>query len=458
MLRVIQRILQGLPLVGALLLLARYGPTITTAWPAGVWPAPWRLDALALVFGLSLCASVALVAWNGPRHNSLPWADTLCALAALGVLLPALLLEHLLALPAALVVVGVLLRSWRWAIAAGALLTSLILLRISGGTTWQAAQTASALTPPVFLLLVTATCIGLPSYPAGLVQERSDRVRLMLQPIWLTPLLRTFEWGPWNSGWSVAVVLLGGATAVWAASTALWTESPAERVERIAGTWQGLALACVGLATPVAAASALWQVVMYALGLALLQPYATERDSSSLWAAPLPPSATFVACWLAQGAAAASGAFLLAAALWVATLLSGLAVLRLTGKTATRLGVSGVLLTVCSIALGILAPLPLRWLIMPAVELLQGGLTPFGLLDIWPWVGIAALDAGQRRVAVLPSLAVVLLALVSAALVWLLARFFGWNAPESPEQPTTGEGWAAMREDVWWARGIRRRE
>lgn len=455
--RIIQRLLQAWPLLGALPLL-RYLPTITTAPPAGVWPVPWRLDALALIFLLSLCASVALPALYGSPHSLIPWSDTLRALTALGVLLPALLLDHLLALPAALVLASALVRSWRWAAAAGVLLAGLILLRIGGGTTWPAAETAGVLTPGVFLMLVAATCVGLPCYPAGLAHQRYDPVRLMLQPIWLLPLLRTFAWGPWHSGWSVAIVLLGGATALWSASTALWSTSETERVERVVGTWQGLALACVGLATPVAAASALWQVLAYGLGLALLQPYASERGRSALWAAPLPPSATFVACWLAQGAAAASGAFLLAAALWLATMLSGLAVLRLMSATRPSWRSAGWLLAACSIALGVVAPLPLRWLVMPAVELLQGGLTPFGLLDIWPWVGIAALDAGQRRVAVLPSIAVALMAVVSAALLWLLARLFGWSSAEAAGNPATGtEAWTEIDGQVWWTRGTRRR-
>ncbi len=456
MIKVVQRLLQALPLVGIFLLL----PLVTTVADIPLtrsWPLPLRLDSLTLVFAVSLCAAAGLPAVQGALQSDHSWRNVLQSLAALVVLLPALVVEHLIALPLALLLTAIILRSWRWGAAVLVLLAGLLLLRATGARSWYAIDSARGFSPPIFLLILTATCVGLDCYPASLANERSNVLRLRLQPVWLLPLLRTYTWGPWSSGWALAAVLIGGATTLWSAYAALWTGNDTKRSEHIAGTWLGMALTTAGLATPVGTASALWQVGVYGLGLVLLQPDAHERSRGALWAAPFPPAAAFSACWLAQGAAAASGAFILAAIFWLATLACGLAVLRLLEGTSSRWSASDLLLTACSIALGLFSPIVLRWLIVPAVELLQGGLTPFGLLDIWPWVGVAALDAGQRRVAVLPSIAVALLALVMAALAWLLARLLGWMRPSEAVEPQKVMPWDELRKQVWWARGFRRR-
>lgn len=476
--------LQALPALGALLLL-RWLPLISQppeldaqrAAVQGVLLLPWRLDALTLTLLLALTAGVALVPL-APR-------DTLRAILALALLLTGLLFEHLLMLPLALLGVALLLWDWRWLLATALLLTGLALLYRTGGAGWYSPATATALSSPLFLLLLAATYVGLHGYPLALPgrvpASGTALLGLALQPIWLLPLLRTIGWGPWNSGWALATLLLGGATALWAAASALWTTAPDERVARIAGAWLGLALACVGLLTPVGVASTLWQILAYALGLGLL----LSRSRWRLWAAPLPLSATFLASWLAQGATAASGTFVLTGVCWLVAIMTGLATLRLRDESLAPPAPGGLggLATVLSLALGVLAPLPIRWLIVPALDLLQGGLVPFGLLDIWPWIGLAALDSGQRRVAVLPSIAVALLALVVAALVWLLSRLLS-NVPPAahddpadqallsellgvqdadPDDPASSAAtvpqrwWAQLQERVWWAGGARRR-
>lgn len=461
----LRRLLHTLPLIGALLLLPRL-PQIAENPITGSWPLPWQLDALRIVFLLSLSSGLAVA--------PLRWRT----LGASLVLLLAVPFEHLLALPAAMLVSAVLLRSWRWIVAAIVLAIALGLLRLQGSAAWSDPHT---LTSPIFLLLITAAYVGSNGYPVALDRERFDPGLIALQPISLLPLLHTFAWGPWNNGWTVATVLLGGATALWGSAAALWSADPARRVTWLGSAWLGSALTGVGLATTVGAASALWQALIFGVGIGLLQ---SPRSRS--FAAPLPLTATFVAAWLAQGAAAASSVFLLTGALWLAAILGGLAVARdwepgagggdresgvggwrtmrassqhPVSNTQSPIPVTHHLLPVTqfsvlgSFALGILAPLPLRFLIVPAIEPLQGGLTPFGLLDIWPWVGIAALDAGQRRVAVLPSIAVAVLALVAAALVWLLARAFGWSFLAA-DQPTV---WDDLRDRVWWAGSARRR-
>lgn len=440
--------LRALPLLGAIFLL-RWVPQLAESPPGGGWPLPWRLDALTLCFVIALPLGVAFL--------PLGWRDTLRSLAAL-ILLVTLTAEHLLILPLALIVVGALLWSWRWLLAGGLLVAGLGIMWLNGGSTWSAPATATTVTSPAFLLILLGCSIGLNSYPIGLIPQRPDSIRQALQPIWLLPLIRTIEWGPWNSGWTLAALLLGGLTTLWASSTALWTNDRGQRSERILSTWLGMALVCVGLLTTVGIAAALWLMLAYALGLGLL----LRSERWSWWAGPVPPTASFVATWLAQGATAASGTFLLAAVFWLATLFSGIAILRLRSdsQVSSKLSLPSAISIGLALLLGVLAPLPLRWLMLPAIEPLQGGLTPFGLLDIWPWVGIAALDAGHRRVAVLPSIAVFVLALVVAALVWLVARVLGWvrlPGDEEQPQPEQADLWAQLREQVWWIRGPKRR-
>ncbi|HEY0605271.1 MAG TPA: hypothetical protein VGD58_20290 [Herpetosiphonaceae bacterium] len=446
--RIVPGWLRALPLLGAISLL-RFLPQMAESSLGGAWPLPWRLDALTLCFAIALPLGVAFL--------PLSWRNTLRALVALALLV-AVAGEHLLVLPVALIILGGLLWSWRWLLAGALLAAGIGLIWLNGGSAWSAPATATAVTSPAFLLILLGCSIGLSSYPIALMRQSSDPLRQALQPIWLLPLIRTIEWGPWNSGWTLAALLLGGVTTLWAASTALWTDDRAQRIERILSAWLGMALACVGLLTTVGIAAALWLILAYALSLGLL----LRSERWGWWAGPVPPAASFVAAWLAQGATAASGAFLLSAVFWLATLFSGIAILRLRSETkiSSRLSIASALCLGLALLLGVLAPLPLRWLMLPAIEPLQGGLTPFGLLDIWPWVGIAALDAGHRRVAVLPSIAVFVLALVVAALVWLVARVFGWvrlAGDEEQNQPEQADLWVQLRQQVWWIKGSKRR-
>lgn len=450
--RITQGWLRALPLLGAIWLL-RFLPQIAEAPPSGAWPLPWRLDALTLCFVIALPLGVAFL--------PLGWRDTLRALAALALLI-AVAGEHLLILPLALIGLSGLLWSWRWLLASGLLTLGLGLVWLSGGTTWSAPETATSATSLAFLLLLLGCSIGLNSFPIALLHAKdgrpSDLLRQALQPLWLLPLIRTIEWGPWNSGWTVAALLIGGVTTLWSGSTALWTSDRSQRIEWILSAWLGMALACVGLLTTVGIAAALWQMLAYTLGLGLL----LRSERGGWWAGPVPPTVSFVAAWLAQGATAASGAFLLSGVFWLATLFSGIAILRLRSETqiSSRISIASAIGIGLALLLGVLAPLPLRWLMLPAIEPLQGGLTPFGLLDIWPWVGIAALDAGHRRVAVLPSIAVFVLALVVAALIWLFARIFGWvrlAADDEQAQPEQADLWEQLRQQVWWVKGPKQR-
>jgi hypothetical protein len=76
------------------------------------------------------------------------------------------------------------------------------------------------------------------------------------------------------------------------------------------------------------------------------------------------------------------------------------------------------------IGLGIGSPLIVTALIQPIIAQLQGGLTPYGDLVLWPWLGLQVLDAARTPVALLPSFALLALMLVMGALAWLMVRAF----------------------------------
>jgi len=116
-------------------------------------------------------------------------------------------------------------------------------------------------------------------------------------------------------------------------------------------------------------------------------------------------------------------------------------------QAASRPGVATPGLLAACWLFGIAAPPAIEQLILPAVDLLQGGLTPFGLLAVWPWIGIAALDAGQRRVTTLPAIAMLLFTLVCAAGVWIAARVL---ARQSERSRSTPAGMRVVLRRVWW--------
>lgn len=299
--------------------------------------------------------------------------------------------------------------------------------------------------------------------------------RFAASPLLLYPLVRLYTLGPWNSGWSLAAALLGGALALWAAWHFLM------RLE-IHFAWTallGLGLACFGLATSAGIASGCFLVLvatMFAYGttaddrrprtdddvallelLLLAEVPAPQKSSAfrsfapsllrfSLFAAPL------MAIWMAIGAAIAGGVSALAGVAWLVGLLSALAMmLRSKWYMPTVRQVVGYALT-----LG--APFLLQWLVEPVVLQLQGGLTPYGDVLIWPWIGLAFVNSAQAQVAVLPSIAVVLLLIVLVAMVYLLARLRDEEATTPFAGGTNDFGWLwrAVRDEVPWL-GERRR-
>jgi len=158
-----------------------------------------------------------------------------------------------------------------------------------------------------------------------------------------------------------------------------------------------------------------------------------------------------------MGASVAGGVALLAGVAWLVALLHGLTVALWNGADPEAglrpLRVAGA----TSIVLGVGAPPIVRLLILPIVAQLQGGLTPFGDLNIWPWVGVAASDSTHTQVTTLPSIAIVLLMLVLTALVYVVARLRAIHRAEQPVEPPEAVATpllSLLRDEVPWLGGL----
>ena len=143
-----------------------------------------------------------------------------------------------------------------------------------------------------------------------------------------------------------------------------------------------------------------------------------------LFTGAVPLSAPFVAAWLAVAAAVAGDLSLVAVAFWGAALLVAVATRRLAGASAANLAPHGGQSTaaILSLVLGLGSPLVVLGLLEPLAAQLQGGLTPFGELALWPWAGLIALNAARQPVATLPSLALAALMVLLTAFAWVLLR------------------------------------
>jgi hypothetical protein len=272
-----------------------------------------------------------------------------------------------------------------------------------------------------------------------LTQLEQDLVRIA----WLYPLVRLYSLGPWNAGWSFATMLLGGAAAVWAAGSAfVQTEADARR-RLVLLSYLGLALAGLGLATSAGIVAGCYGLLVYlvlAVGSATAPgPNAADQAEASapgvgqtsrrwLLSGAIPFTAPFVAAWLLIGAGHAGGVILLSGVVWLVALINALTTALTIGteRAATR---ALTVAAAASVALGIGAPLVVLLLIQPVVEQLQGGLTLYGDVNIWPWVGLATIDAGHTPVTTLPAIAIAGLMLVLSALVYLIVRLRGVSAP-----------------------------
>jgi hypothetical protein len=464
---------------------------------------PWqplalvRLDGLSALFALLALGAAALE--PGP---ALTWRRA----ALLAALAPALLLTALLPLAAAYAALAALtlwmLEPQRSAgaqiygrgrallaaadrlltaaaplLAAGCLLAGYGALALQGAARYDERTAGLGLSSFAFWFVLLAAALPL----APLLRARPGPLALAARLAWLYPLLRLYSVGPWNSGWSFATLLLGGAAALWAALEALLAPDQDARARHAQSCYLGLALAAFGLSSGAGLAAGCYCLLV---ALLLAVPRAESQAAGAtdegrrtkdeavpltslllhlltspwLLSPALPLTGPFVAVWLVVGAGAGGGVTALSGAAWMAGLLLALGpLLQPAPPLARRAGA-------LSLALGVGAPLALLALAEPLIAQLQGGLTPYGDVAIWPWVGVAAQDAAKSQVAALPSLAVAGLMLVLGALVYLLARLRADLRPPAPvpaEAPAAEEPFdlaRLLRREVPWLGGAAREE
>jgi hypothetical protein len=331
-------------------------------------------------------------------------------------------------------------------------------LQTGSGTWHYTLPTAGAgLTSLVFWFVLLAALIGVGAcvVAVDLTTTRRHGTDLLLALAWYYPLVRLYSLGPWNPGWHFATLLLGGAVALWAAWRALIGTTYTMRVRWLLAVQAGLALAGIGLGTSAGLAAgcyALLTVPLILFGLAERPAEDTTarmlRSASSVWqpaagwslwllSGGLPFTAPFVAAWMGIGAAAAAQMFLLSGILWLAALLATLTLAQVASQPLVQVrGRRLALAAAVSLVLGGAAPGVISLGIRPIVQQLQGGMTPFGDLELWPWSGLLALDSARQPVAALPSATILALMLVLSALAWLLIRL---NAALRTSQPAADD-------------------
>ena len=340
-------------------------------------------------------------------------------------------------------------------LAAACLLLGGCALALRGAARYDQRTAGAALDSFAFWFVLLAAVI--PLIPLSSAERRAPSAerqepRITAQYFhfaWLYPLARLYSLGPWNSGWSFATLLLGGALALWCACSALVQPAIVARNARIQSIYLALALAGLGLSNSAGLAAACYAILTYLVlfvgnndwGLARSEYEARSPSPASpllpwLLSSALPLTAPFVAAWMLIGASVAGGVALLAGVVWLSALLHGLTVALWNGAAPVlarrQLRVAGAV----SIVLGVGAPPIARLLILPVVAQLHGGLTPFGDLNIWPWVGVATSDSNHTQVTTLPSIAIALLMLVLAALVYVVARLRELRQAEPPAEQT----------------------
>lgn len=268
------------------------------------------------------------------------------------------------------------------------------------------------------ILLGTALSVG----AGDLARGRAPRVTPLAALGAGYVLLRLFSLGPWNLGWLFATMLVGTAVSLGAA----WCAAAVHPSE--AGPWleqflAGLVLVGAGLgsgAGVVLAGYALLLGPLVRLGFAAAEP----ARVAWLFSCAMPLGGVFVVAWMAVAAAVAGALPLLAAGLWLAAFGAALPAARLgaapkaprTGRWELTAGAG------FSALVGVAAPAIVVGLLSPMARQLQGGLTPFGEIELWPWAGLIAFDAARQPVATLPSLALLGLMAVLSALAWVVLR------------------------------------
>lgn len=257
---------------------------------------------------------------------------------------------------------------------------------------------------------------------------------------WLYPLLRLYSFGPWNNGWSLASLLLGCALCVWSLSQSFQARTSLAETGLVYG-WIGLAIATAGLGSAAGVSAALIGLICVVwLQSALIVLEKSHNQPVQLWliSGAVPITLPFVAVWLAMSAALGAGVLLAAGVFWLLGLGNAITILRLAPKqtgeqaqlTWRSLWQGSGLFASLSLVLGLWMPGLLDQIILPVARQLQGGLTPYGDLTVWPWLGISAVNSGRQPIAALPSMLLAGLMVILCALAWLTARLFEQHADD----------------------------
>jgi hypothetical protein len=364
----------------------------------------------------------------------LPPASCLLPPASCLLLCAGYLTTHLALLAAVVFAAALVLAARRWEAWVSALLaaTGLILIALRAGT-WRypAPDAGLGLNSLSFGLILCAVLLA--AGAPGLLRRNTTPPLTLLAVGMLYTLYRLFSFGPWNLGWLLAALLLGAALALGAAWAAAF--GPAAHVPaRLATLYLALGVIGGGLASGAGLALGAFALLTLVLQQALF-PLTAATPRRALWlvSGAIPLTVPFVAGWLAIAAAMAGGITALAVVVWASVLLAAAAVARIAemrqeeaettddGRRTTddgRWSVVGGL----SLILGVTSPAVFALLIQPMVAQLQGGLTPFGEVTLWPWAGLLALNAARQPVATLPSLALAGLMVILAALAWLATQ------------------------------------
>jgi hypothetical protein len=422
----LRAVLALLPLAAGLALL-RLLPTTALAvdQPA---VGPWRFDPLALIG----CSIVPLAAVR-PR----PLMKGLRTALAVAGLMVALLVTDPAPQMLSLVLVSLLVVDGlgpRWFVALA--IWAFVML----GTTLPGVSAGIVLHAAILMAFIGSG--GLP--PIG---QRDVSSEIVLRPFWLFVMLRTLMFEPWPVPTVVAATTLGTLALAVIAHKLLRT-TPAVEHERSLAALLMMAFVAVSQNTILGVVAALWALAMYAV-LAVATTPKTFAPFTTV-------CITFgVAGWWTAGALAAAGGFLGAlvvcltsVAVCIAVLLQsvGIELPRLLMASRSRV----MLLTV---VLVLATPWATTTLALPVAQHLGAGLTAPGLLDVWPFIGVSALDAGHRRVTLAPSIVLGCLFVFVCGAVWLASRIRGHVDP-TPVAPATLDDVVQriIRARVWWLR------
>lgn len=267
----------------------------------------------------------------------------------------------------------------------------------------------------------------------------------VLRPFWLLVLLRTLVLEPWPIP-TVVVATALGTVALAAITYAMVRSAPPTGRERMLAGVLVMAFIAASQNTTLGVVATLWALVMYAV--LAVTGRVTEFASLSVVCITLG-----VAGWWTAGAVAAAGGFL--GAIVICWTTAGACIATFLGARSTRStrmsNAGRFLVLMLSISLVLGSPWATTTLALPVAQGLGAGLTAPGLLDVWPFIGVSALDAGHRRITLMPGIMLGCLLLLVWAVTWLVSRI-GSRARAVQLGPSDDTALKVIRTRVWWLR------